>query len=86
MFEKLANMFGTDLSTLYKSIGIGGTSTGVGYVVQAEKVGWEVQANLIDLAWAVLTCIILTMVSLFISKCYRKIEKYFDEKKKKKGE
>lgn len=86
MFEKLANMFGTDLSTLYKSMGIGGTSTGVGYVVQAEKVGWNVQANLVDMAWAVLTCIILTMVSLFISKCYRKIEKHFDEKKKKKEE
>lgn len=83
MLDKIAQMFNTDLTTLYKSMGIGGTSTGVGYVIQAERVGWNFHGNLINLCWAVLTCIILTMVSLSITKLYRKIERHYDKKKTK---
>lgn len=82
MFEKIAQMFNTDLTTLYRSIGIGGTSTGVGYIVQVETIGWNLHGNLINLCWAILTCIIMTLVSLSITKIYRKIEKHFDKKKK----
>lgn len=81
IINKIAEMLNTDLQTLGKSLGIGGTSTGVGYLVQAEKVNWNIQANLVDLVWAVLTCIILTLVSLFITKCYKKLESYFAKKK-----
>lgn len=82
MIDRIANMFNVDLNTLYKSLGISGTSTGGVYIARAQSMNWEFQANIVDLVWAVVTCIVLTVISLLVTKLCRKIEKVLSKPKK----
>jgi hypothetical protein len=75
LFQKIAQMLNTDLSTLYKSVTVGSTSTAVGAVAKAANQGWETQIHLIDIFWALLTCVLLTLTSLLITDLYKTIKK-----------
>lgn len=81
MFNKIAEVLGTDLPTLYKSIFTGSTSTGVGYLATAVNNNWNIELHLIDIFWALITCILLTLVSLLITDCYKTLKKKFFSKK-----
>jgi hypothetical protein len=84
MFERIANMLNTDTSTLWKSLFSGSTSTGAGIYITNTSLNWQFEANFINIAWALLTCILMTMVSLFITDCYKGIKAKIKEKRENK--
>lgn len=83
LFKKISEMLSTDIQTLYKSVILGTTSTGAVEVAKVANSGWEIQSKSIDLCWAIITCIILTLVSLFVTECYKSIKKKVIERRKK---
>lgn len=83
LFKKISEMLSTDIQTLYKSFILGTTSTGAVEVAKVANSGWELQSKSIDLCWAIVTCIILTLVSLFVTECYKSIKKKVIERRKK---
>lgn len=82
IFQKIAEMLSTDIQTLYKSFLVGSTSTGAGAVAKAANTGWNLEVRGMDLCWALITCIILTLVSLFITDLYKTVKKRICNNKK----
>lgn len=86
MLNKISEMLGTDPSTLGKSLFSGGTSTGAGIYITQIQLEWQFDVNIVNVAWALVTCILMTMVSLFITDCYKETKNRIKRRKEKKGE
>ena len=84
MFERIANMLNTDTSTLWKSLFSGSTSTGAGIYITQLNLNWEFSLNVVNVFWALITCILMTLISLTITDCYKSIKKRIIEKREKK--
>ena len=83
--KPLANFFGVDISTMWKSIFSGTSSTGVGiYIAKINNISWNFDINMISLFWGVVSCIVLTLVSLLVSDIYKSIKKYIITRKERK--
>ncbi len=82
--KPLANLFEVDISTMWKSIFSGTSSTGLGiYIARINNINWNFELNMISLCWGVLSAIILTLVSLSVSDLYKFIKKSILVKKEK---
>lgn len=84
MFDKLAGMLGTDTTTLYKSLFSGSTSTGAGIYITKISLDWQFDVNFVNVFWALITCVLMTLVSLTITDCYKSVKKRIIEKREKK--
>jgi hypothetical protein len=83
--KPLANFFGVDISTMWKSIFSGTSSTGVGiYIAKINNINWNFELNIVSLFWGAISAIILTLISLFVSDMYKSIKKYIITKREKK--
>lgn len=81
ILEPIAKYFGVDISTMWKSIASGTSSTGLGvYLTNASGFDFQFQLNIVSLFWGLISCILLTLVSLFVSDMYKLVKKkYFNK-------
>lgn len=84
LFRPIADFFKVDLGTMWRSVTAGTSSTGIGIYVADANWNWQFQFNIISLAWAIISCIVLTILSMFIQDCYRSVKKKIQSKKDKK--
>jgi len=83
ILEPLAKTFGTDIQTMWKSIASGTSSTGLGiYLTNISGLDFQFQVNIVSLFWGALSCIVLTILSLLVSDCYKSIKKKIINKNK----
>lgn len=76
ILEPIAKLFGVDISTMWKSIFSGTSSTGVGiYIANIGGFDWQFQLNVVSLFWGALSCVVLTILSLLVSDIYKYIKK-----------
>lgn len=89
MLRQIAEMLGTDPNTLGKSMFSGSTSTGAGIYITQMQLEWQFDVNIVNIFWALVTCVLMTLVSLFITDCYKsvrgKIRKRKEEKREERG-
>jgi len=86
MLKHIADMLGTDSSTLGKSMFSGGTSTGVGIYITQLQLEWQFDINIVNIFWALVTCVLMTFVSLLITDCYKSVKAKLKAKREKKSE
>lgn len=84
LFKPIADFFKVDITTMWRSIVSGTSSTGIGMYVADSSWNWQIQFNIISLTWAIVSCIILTLLSMFIQDCYKTVKKKIQDKKDKK--
>lgn len=83
ILEPIARSFGTDIQTMWKSIASGTSSTGLGiYITNVSGWDFQFQLNLVSLFWGALSCILLTLLSLFVSDTYKFVKKKLFNKDK----
>lgn len=76
LLQPIAKAFGADMPTMYKSIASGTSSTGLGiYITNISSLNWQFELNLVSLVWGAVSCILLTVLSLFVSDAYKSIKK-----------
>ena len=82
LIRPIAEFFRVDISTMWRSLISGTSSTGIGIYVADASWNWRFEFNIISLFWATVSCIILTFLSMFIQDCYRYVKKKIQNKKK----
>jgi len=83
ILKPIANFFGVDISTMWKSIFSGTSSTGVGwYVANIHNFNWQFDVNFVSIVWAAISCVVLTVLSLMVSDLYKMIKKKIINRKK----
>lgn len=76
ILEPVARLFGTDIQTMWKSIFSGTSSTGLGiYITNVSGWNFQFELNIVSLFWGAISCVVLTLLSLFVSDCYKAIKK-----------
>lgn len=83
LVRPIADFFKVDISTMWRSAISGTSSTGIGIFVADASWNWRFEFNIISLFWATLSCIILTVLSMFVQDCYKSVKKKIQDKKKK---
>lgn len=84
LLKPIADFFKVDISTMWRSIASGTSSTGIGMYVADASWNWRFEFNMISLFWATVSCILLTFLSMFIQDCYRSLKRKIQEKRDKK--
>lgn len=83
IIQPIAKALGVDINTMWKSIASGTSSTGVGfYIANIHQFNWQYDVNIVSLAWAALSCVVLTMLSLLVSDLYKLAKKKLFNKDK----
>lgn len=83
LLKPIADFFNVDISTMWRSVVSGTSSTGVGmYMTNISGWNWRFEMNLISLFWGVVSCIVLTILSMFVQDCYRHVRNKIQNKKK----
>lgn len=73
VIQYIAHTLKTDVSTMWKSIFSGTSSTGAGfYLAKINGFDWQFELNIVSLFWGAVSCILLTLLSLFVSDLYKK--------------
>ena len=83
IFNRIAEGLNTDTLTLFKSLFSGSTSTGAGIYMTNASLNWQFEMNFVNIIWALVTCILMTLVSLAITDTYKSIKKKIIEKREK---
>lgn len=84
LFKPIADFFKVDLGTMWRSVTAGTSSTGIGIYVADANWNWQFQFNIISLTWAIISCIVLTILSMFIQDCYKAVKKKIQDKRNNK--
>jgi len=81
LLKPIAEFFKVDISTMWRSVVSGTSSTGIGIYVADTNWNWKFEMNVVSLFWGILSCIILTILSMFIQDCYKSIRKKIQNKR-----
>ena len=84
LFKPIADFFKVDIGTMRRSITAGTSSTGIGIYVADTSWNWRFEFNMVSLFWATVSCIILTVLSMFVQDCYKFCKKKIQDRKAKK--
>ena len=84
LFKPIADFFNVDLGTMWRSVTAGTSSTGIGIYIADASWNWRFEFNMVSLFWATVSCIILTVLSMFVQDCYKTVKKKIQDKKDKK--
>jgi hypothetical protein len=83
LLKPIADFFNVDIATMWRSVVSGTSSTGIGIYVADASWNWRFEFNMVSLFWATVSCIILTVLSMFVQDCYRSVKKKIQDKKGK---
>ena len=84
LLKPIADLFKVDIATMWRSIISGTSSTGIGMYVADASWNWRFEFNMVSLFWATISCIILTVLSMFVQDCYRSVKKKIQDKRENK--
>ena len=81
LLRPIADFFKVDIGTMWRSVVSGTSSTGIGIYVADASWNWRFEFNMVSLCWATISCIVLTVLSMFVQDCYRCVKKKFKIKR-----
>ena len=84
LLRPIADFFKVDIGTMWRSVVSGTSSTGIGIYVADSSWNWRFEFNMVSLFWATVSCIILTILSMFVQDCYRSVKKKIQDKRENK--
>ena len=84
LLRPIADLFKVDIATMWRSIVSGTSSTGIGIYIADSSWNWRFEFNMVSLFWATISCIILTVLSMFVQDCYRSVKKKIQDKRENK--